>query len=58
MFWFKEAKYMGQNSAGEGVIHFGQFSKDELITGQLSGRYLTKGEFGRGQFSGWYLERK
>ena len=43
MFWFKEAKYMGQNSAGEGVIHFGAVQQGRTHNGAIVGEVLNQG---------------
>ena len=37
MFRFREEKYTGQNSPGEGVIHFGAVKQGRIHNGEIVG---------------------
>ena len=44
MLLFKEEKYMGQNSAGQGVIHFGAVQQGRIHNGAIVGEVLNQGK--------------
>ena len=44
MFRFREEKYTGQNSPGEGVIHFGAVQQGRIQNGAIVGEVLNQRE--------------